>query len=271
MKCPKCGYFSFDHLISCRNCGRDLTAAQQELNLPDFAPEVPFLLGSLVGEMRSAEASVREGLSLTQETELELAGLDPGESPGMEATVDMQGMSETIDGGSPEDLELSEIALEDLETIEATGTKEAETTAAIEDIAGLSGEGAGSTEEDDGFLGLEFETDESESALMTSLDERPGAEEDFSDLEFEAEFEDLPEAADLEEALGAEAPSYPKKEMSAAASGVELDLSDDDLSALAEELEDHLEVEAEEDEEAAEDELQPELEEVILEMEKDLE
>ena len=59
--------------------------------------------------------------------------------------------------------------------------------------------------------------------------------------------------------------------MAAEPSEVELYLSDDDLSALAEELEGHFEAEASEYGEAAEDDLQPELEEVILEMEKDLE
>ena len=269
MKCTKCGYFSFDHLTSCKSCGRDLTDAQQALNLLDFQPEVPFLLGSLVGEMRSAESSVQEGLSLTQETELELAGLDPGESPGLEATVDMHGMSETLDSGPPEDLELSELALDDLETIEAAGTVEAEPAATIEDLAGLSGEEAELPEEaDDGFMGLEFEMDDSEPDEMTSLDETLAAEEDFSDLELEAEIEDLPEAADLEEALAAEPASEPEEEVAAEASDMELDFSDDDLSALAEELDDHFEAE---EGETAEDDLQPELEEVILEMEKDLE
>ena len=212
MKCPKCGYFSFDHLTSCKNCGRGLTDAQQELNLLDFEPAVPFLLGSLVGEVRSAEASLQEGLSLTQETELELAGLDPGVGPGMEETVDMQGMSETIDSGPPEDLELSEITLDDLETIEATGREAAETTVSIEDFAGSSGEDAESVgEEENGLVGLEFETDETEFDEMASLDEIPEGEEDFSDLEFEAEIEDLPEAADLEEAIAAEPILSPRR------------------------------------------------------------
>jgi hypothetical protein len=201
MKCPKCGNVSFDHLDNCKKCSRDLSADRNELNLMDFRPEVPFLLGSLVGEMQGG--GVQQDLSFTQETEIELGGLNMGEPPATEGSIDMPG------AGSSEELSLSEIAMDDLETIEASALGDA----AVEelelgDLAELSGEEADQAEEDDGFLGLEFEEDE------------PAAD-DF---------------ADLDEALTSEPAADP-------GDALELDLNEDDLSALAKELEDQLDSE----------------------------
>lgn len=49
MKCPKCAYVSFDYNDACPKCGNSLTAERDEMNLPPFKPNPPFLLDSLVG------------------------------------------------------------------------------------------------------------------------------------------------------------------------------------------------------------------------------
>jgi hypothetical protein len=207
MKCPKCGNVSFDHLDNCMKCSKDLSAERNDLNLMDFKPEVPFLLGSLVGEMQGG--GVQQDLSFTQETEIELGGLDMGETPATEGSLDMSGSEGAAGPGSSEELSLSEIAMDELETIEASALGDAAAEELnLGDLAELSDEGAGPAEEDDGFLGLEFEEGES-------------AADDFPDLE---EAVDLEPAADPGDAL-------------------ELDLNEDDLSALAKELEDHLDPE----------------------------
>ncbi|MGD8253669.1 MAG: hypothetical protein PVJ11_00860 [Syntrophobacterales bacterium] len=207
MKCPKCGNVSFDHLDNCMKCSKDLSAERNDLNLMDFKPEVPFLLGSLVGEMQGG--GVQQDLSFTQETEIELGGLDMGEPPATEGSLDMSGSEGAAGPGSSEELSLSEIAMDELETIEASALGDAAAEELnLGDLAELSDEGAGPAEEDDGFLGLEFEEGES-------------AADDFPDLE---EAVDLEPAADPGDAL-------------------ELDLNEDDLSALAKELEDHLDPE----------------------------
>ena len=36
MKCPKCGYNSFDHLDSCKKCGQGLAEHKQKFNLRGF-------------------------------------------------------------------------------------------------------------------------------------------------------------------------------------------------------------------------------------------
>jgi hypothetical protein len=162
------------------------------------------------------DGGVQQDLSFTQETELELGGLDMGEIPAIEGSIDMQDMGGATSAGSSEELSLSEIALDDLETIEASALGDA----AVEelqlgDLAELSGEGAGPAEEDDGFLGLEFEEDKSSA-------------DDF---------------ADLEEALTSEPAAEPEAASADPGDALELDLNEDDLSALAKELEDDLDPE----------------------------
>jgi len=50
MKCPKCGYISFDYNLSCPKCNKDISTEQEKLHIPAFRPDPPFLLGSLTGE-----------------------------------------------------------------------------------------------------------------------------------------------------------------------------------------------------------------------------
>jgi len=49
MKCPKCGYVSFDSNLECPKCSSGLSVEQSKLNLPSFKPSPPFLLGAIVG------------------------------------------------------------------------------------------------------------------------------------------------------------------------------------------------------------------------------
>jgi hypothetical protein len=50
MKCPKCGYISFDYNLTCPKCDKDISSEQEKLNLPAFRPETPALLVALTGE-----------------------------------------------------------------------------------------------------------------------------------------------------------------------------------------------------------------------------
>jgi hypothetical protein len=208
MRCPKCGYVSFDHLNNCMKCSRDLADCRQDLNLLDFRPEVPFLLGSLVGEMEGGGG--QQALSLTQETELELGGLGMSDLSASEGSIDMGEMEIPSAESGSEEMSLSEIALDDLETIEASALGDAGgEELQLDDLAELSSE---STKEEEGFLGLEIESEE----------------DSFGGLKDEISLEP--------EAPAEAAPADPGAEL-------ELDLNEDDLSALAKELEDHLEPE----------------------------
>ena len=240
MRCSKCGYVSFDHLDNCMKCSRDLAGAREELNLLDCRAEVPFLLGSLVGEMEGGGA--QQDLSLTQETELELGGFDTAGLTASEATVEMGDLGEELEESSSDEVSLSQIALDDLETIEASALEDAEAAELqLDDLAELGSEESGAAEEDDGFLGLEFEDDESPAVDLSAF-------EDEIAVEPEASSEPIP--ADP-------------------GSDLELDLNEDDLSALAKELEDQLDSEGGGQKKAGVLDSAVEGEELVLEMDED--
>jgi hypothetical protein len=123
-------------------------------------------------------------------------------------------MRVTIDTEPSDELKLSEIELDDLETMEVSGTADTDTAETAElklsDLAEASSEGSAPAEEDEEFLGLEFEMDETLGVDLDAFEETIAAE---SDETF-------------------------------AKDGLELDLNEHDLSELAKELEGHLEAEA---------------------------
>jgi hypothetical protein len=53
MKCPKCGYISFDHNQTCPKCRKSLKEEAAKMSLPDYKPAPPFLLASLLEGARS--------------------------------------------------------------------------------------------------------------------------------------------------------------------------------------------------------------------------
>jgi hypothetical protein len=195
-------------------CSRDFSSAREELNLSDFRPDVPFLLGSLVGEMQGGGS--QQELSLTQETELELGGFDMGESSGSEGTIDMGDLGGETEQNPSEEMRLSEISLDDLETIEASAMGDADAKElSLDDLADVGGEQGSPADEDEGFFGLEIDAEDS-------------AGEDFGSLDKD---------------LTSEPTAAPEATSSDAGGELELDLNEDDLSALAKELEDHLDPE----------------------------
>lgn len=211
MRCPKCGYSSFDHLDTCAKCDKELTDVRQDLNLQDFRPEVPFLLGSLVGDYQGAAGGGEQGLSLTQETELALSGLDSSGPITMEQTMDIQGMEQTLDSGAVSDLELDEIALDegtDLDTAEVQ------------------------VGDDDELMGLELDMDDLEETLAGG---------DVSELELTPD----DEAADAapEDTLAMDLDADAEVDVTSDEAVIELDFEDDDLTPLSDDLEDHFEEE----------------------------
>jgi hypothetical protein len=184
--------------------------------------------------MQGGGGGQQQELSLTQETELELGGFDASEEAGLDATVDIGSVGGGFEVDSGEELKLSEIDLDDLDGLGATDKADSGASEVqFGDLGELSTEGAESAEEDDGFLGLEFDADEASA-------------DDFGALE---------------ESLASQPAGDP------AGDDLELDLSEDDLSELAKELEGQLGEEAGGKKKATGDDSLSELDEVILEME----
>jgi hypothetical protein len=59
MKCPKCGYISFDFNQMCPKCNKNISAEQEKFNLPSFRPEPPSLLGFLTGDANESNVNLR--------------------------------------------------------------------------------------------------------------------------------------------------------------------------------------------------------------------
>ncbi|MFO8164113.1 MAG: hypothetical protein ACQEQO_12660 [Thermodesulfobacteriota bacterium] len=51
MKCPKCGFITFDYFDTCPRCGKDMTREKTKLNISPIKPNPPFMLGSLIGNL----------------------------------------------------------------------------------------------------------------------------------------------------------------------------------------------------------------------------
>jgi hypothetical protein len=119
MKCPKCGFVSFDHLSECTKCGSDLRAVREGLGFSAFRSQVPSLLGSLLGQGRSDVTQGRgdksaAGVGFEFETEAPEDPADvvknfgrPPTAPAQDVKVPGAGMEET-------GIELSEAEFEEV-------------------------------------------------------------------------------------------------------------------------------------------------------------
>ena len=58
MRCPKCGYISFDYNQTCPKCNKDITAEVAKLNLPSYKPNPPSLLGALTGDVNETNIGI---------------------------------------------------------------------------------------------------------------------------------------------------------------------------------------------------------------------
>ena len=98
MRCPKCGYISFDHNQICPKCNKDISDEQAKLNLPTYKNNPPSLLGMLVGT--GDESNVGFTLDSDEALRNSGVGLDFEETSSL-----MEG--DDIDFDEDQDLEIS--------------------------------------------------------------------------------------------------------------------------------------------------------------------
>ena len=79
MRCPKCGFISFDHVASCSKCGRDVSEVAAELQGTSIQTEMPMFLGTALAaysereetfEEHAMEAEADEGIDFSMDEEL---------------------------------------------------------------------------------------------------------------------------------------------------------------------------------------------------------
>jgi hypothetical protein len=75
MKCPKCRYISFDYNEVCPKCNKDLASERKKMNLPDYRPNSPFLLGSLTGDLSDSSLGIEVG-AITGKEDVEIKDLE---------------------------------------------------------------------------------------------------------------------------------------------------------------------------------------------------
>lgn len=59
MKCPKCGYISFDFNKKCPKCQKDIISDREKMNHLSFKPEPPFLLEALLAQLGDSSVGVQ--------------------------------------------------------------------------------------------------------------------------------------------------------------------------------------------------------------------
>lgn len=89
MRCPKCGYISFDQQDNCVKCSNDLSAVGAQLQGTCLNVEAPFFLGSVLG---GEEPAAVMDTAVAEEEAVNLEDLDVGELPAEpELTADLEG------------------------------------------------------------------------------------------------------------------------------------------------------------------------------------
>ena len=189
MRCPKCSYTSFDHLVTCEKCGRDLTELVGQLHGTSIRVESPMFLGAAL-EAPSGEEMlyIGGGTSFPDLAMDEEVDFSPGvEEEAAEAAVAEEAVpivepDTAVEAPEPpaaaDKLQMDappEEAAEELKlTVEATETEEAPPAAAEE-----PGPAAEAAEEK---ISLDFEgldlSDLTPAYKLESSDEGGGAKEE---------------------------------------------------------------------------------------------
>ena len=289
MKCPKCGYMSFDFNQICPKCNKNISTARDKLNLPSYRPSPPSLLGALTGE--AGDSAIGLGIDGTD--------FSPEDSQTIEAmeeafedsqSLDMQ-IEATPEEGvhfpeeeSPEGIsaDLGDLVLDDDANAPAQGEQVADDEIGSLDLEDLSGDetelvldeeilGGDETEisfEEDISLGGEDESEELSLDIESLIDTDP-SQTDSQDLEIQLEAE--PGAGSQEQAeeidlsdLTAEADDV---DLSAAETPESLEL-DDDTASYDDASGDLTEIAL--DEEVAEENVSLDLDDLGLDLDLDL-
>ena len=154
MKCPKCGYISFDHNEFCPKCNKNIAVIRDKMSMPSYKASPPSMLGALTGEANDSGVDIKvQGSGETASVMDQEPGLSLEDSQTIEAMEktfrDSQEfeieLETTLDEGkeeSPEDnADELELDLEDLD-IEAAHDEQEKSAKIVRDpsLSPLEGE-----------------------------------------------------------------------------------------------------------------------------------
>jgi hypothetical protein len=123
MKCPKCGYISFDYNDACPKCNKDISVEREKMNLPSYIPNPPSLLTALTGEgnepefdlkIESAESieSIEQEISLSPEDSQAIEAMEEAFKDSQELEIELDTGREDKEKMPREKVELSGLAPE---------------------------------------------------------------------------------------------------------------------------------------------------------------
>lgn len=174
MRCPKCGFISFDHFTSCVKCGKDISDVASELQGTSINVETPmFLSGALAAYADRQESFGEHGMGFEADEGIDFSIEEEGVAA---EPVEMAEEEEAVDISFDEDQAEADISMAAQEVegkvaakeeaVDFTVEPEAQEEAEIEIEMEPEGESDESFEELD-FMG----TDEEEGGLEFDLDD----------------------------------------------------------------------------------------------------
>lgn len=178
MRCPKCGYISFDIIESCVKCGKDITNAATDLEGSVAGVPAPTFLRVPGQEPPSTSEVPEEYIEEGAEESLDL-GADADEEPlDLGEVAEEESVDFSLDDESSGEVEEAEIDLGEEETEIDLGEEDSGADDELPEID-LGEEGEAETETD---FGLDEEPQEEEAAIGIS-DLAPSDEADETQLE----------------------------------------------------------------------------------------
>jgi hypothetical protein len=203
MKCPKCGYISFDYNQNCPKCKKSLHEQAAKMNLPGYKPAPPSLLGSLFDSDEDMEINFDDtNFEKINETEIKLPGLaeavaeiDSDQDEIEEFSIDFDDFS--IDGEQtdsrqeskkPDDADLESAALTSYEDHASDQDPEIDSESGFE-FFDLSDDEDETLKDNLRDLGANVEADESINPLLSADEELESEDQPEGSEEEEIEFD----------------------------------------------------------------------------------
>lgn len=129
MRCPKCGYISFDRQKSCGRCSNDLTAVAEQFQGTVGKNAAPFFLGAVLGEERPVVAEPPAAFR-EEEEPLVLHEVEPQALPVEEEDLDFAGPP--LDEDDLEEQALPSLDLEGIDVSDLMSAEEEEPELSLE-------------------------------------------------------------------------------------------------------------------------------------------
>lgn len=166
MRCPKCGYISFDRQRTCGKCSNSLTALAEQINGTTSKAAAPFFLGGVLGRKDSADAE--PDYALDEEEALSLDELEDDVRQADEDELDFAGAP--LDEDELQDQPLPSLGLEDIDMSDLMPPPEEEAEEEEEPVLSLGDEpeepvAAPAQDEEDTLMGIELPSLEPDTVM----------------------------------------------------------------------------------------------------------